>query len=130
MVRVLIVEDELQLRRIVARNLRERGYETDEASTAAYALTLCAAHAPDVLVLDMNLPDATGWDVLRGLDAQHVPRPAVVAMSAVSPTRGRLAQFHPLVFLQKPFPIEALLRAVERALTEERDDQTVDSPAI
>jgi DNA-binding response OmpR family regulator len=122
--RVLVVEDEEQLRRILVRNLVHRGYGVSEAGSVADAIALCVAEAPDVIVLDINLPDATGWDVLRTLDASGVARPRVVATSAVPPSRTRLSEFGPLTFLQKPFPIEALLRAVERSLASEKDRWT------
>ena len=55
--RVLLVEDELALRKVVARNLSSRGMEVFEAGTAADAiLTTVTAH-PDLLLLDINLPD-------------------------------------------------------------------------
>ena len=127
---VLVVEDEESVRRTLARNLERRGYRVSEARTVAWALTRCAADRPDLLVLDINLPDGSGWDVLRGLDAGSVARPAVVVVSAVSPTRQRLAEFAPLTFLPKPFLIEALLRAVERALEKEDADATVDRSAL
>jgi len=114
--RVLVVEDEAPLRHILVLNLARRGYDVAEAATMSAAVDQCAAATPDVVVLDINLPDASGWDVLRGLAARRLPRPAIIATSAVPPARSRLAEFGPLTFLPKPFAIETLLRAVERAL--------------
>lgn len=128
--RVLVVEDEPALRRIIVRNLEQRGYRVEQADTVAAALGQCDAELPDVLVLDVNLPDATGWDVLRGLAERGLARPAVVALSAAPPTRSRLAEFQPLTFLPKPFPISALLRAVERAAGRGVDDVARDSRAV
>ena len=84
--------------------------------TAADALAACIESRPDVLVLDINLPDGTGWDVLRGIRSRGLPLPATVMLSAVPPLPSRLVEFGPICFLQKPFPIEALLRAVEQAV--------------
>jgi DNA-binding response OmpR family regulator len=127
--RVLVVEDEEHLRRILVRNLEQAGYQVQSAATAAAALPLCQDSKPDVIVLDINLPDATGWDVLRGIAARELPRPGVVVLSAVPPVHTRLIEFGPLTFLQKPFPIQALLRAVERA-AEEHHDVTSDSRSL
>jgi CheY-like chemotaxis protein len=127
---VLVVEDETQLRTILVRNLEHRGYNVREAASVAEALTACTAEMPDVLVLDINLPDATGWDVLRGLIARGGRRPAVIAASAVQPSRERLAEFSPVVFLPKPFPIGALLRAVERAAAEADGHDLLDSSPV
>lgn len=128
--RVLVVEDEEPVRHIVVRNLEQRGYQVSEARTAAWAVDRCAADVPDVLVLDINLPDGSGWDVLRGIATRGLRRPAVIAISAVPPTRRRPAEFGPVAFLPKPFLIDALLRAVDRAATGGESRESLDSHAI
>ena len=109
--RVLVVEDEAPLRLVIARNLTSRGVQVREAATAGDALQAVSAELPDLLLLDINLPDRTGWDVLRVLKQRNVQVPTIV-VSAVRVSQGRLDEFHPLAYLPKPFPIEALLRLV------------------
>jgi DNA-binding response OmpR family regulator len=109
--RVLIVEDEATLRRVVARNLAGRGLVVREADSADAAVGAVATERPDLMLLDINLPDRTGWDVLRELRRQDADVPTIV-ISAVRPNPSRLAEFHPLAYLPKPFPLEALLRLV------------------
>jgi DNA-binding response OmpR family regulator len=109
--RVLVVEDEAPLRRVIARNLTSRGVQVREAATADEALQAVATELPDLLLLDINLPDRTGWDVLRGLNQRSVQVPTIV-VSAVRVSQSRLDEFHPMAYLPKPFPIEALLRLV------------------
>jgi DNA-binding response OmpR family regulator len=70
-----------------------------------------AQERPDLILLDINLPDRTGWDVLRELRRRQNEIPTIV-ISAVRANPSRLAEFHPLAYLPKPFPIEALLRLV------------------
>jgi DNA-binding response OmpR family regulator len=110
--RVLMIEDETLLRRIILRNLVSRGHSVREAASAEEALAAVRVERPDLLLLDINLPDRTGWDVLRELAAvgQQVP---TVILSAVRVSPARLAEFRPLAYLPKPFPIEALLRLLE-----------------
>lgn len=109
--RVLVVEDEAPLRMIVRRNLERRGIEVTEAGTVAEALAAARSDPPDVLVLDINLPDRSGWDVLSQLRASgSVPR--TIVMSAARVPRERLREFGVTAFLPKPFPIDALVRLV------------------
>ncbi len=127
MYRVLVVEDEDLLRRIITRNLALRGYSVAEAASVAEADdALEVSPAPfDLILLDINLPDQTGWDVLRHLEArrgaslmsgQGQAMPKVIVMSAVRPAQCRLDQFHPAAVLLKPFPMGTLLRLIERVL--------------
>ncbi len=109
--RVLIVEDEPTLRRVIARNLTGRGLLVRETASAEDALKALATERPDLLLLDINLPDRTGWDVLRELRGRGTEVPTIV-VSAVRVSPERLKEFHPLAYLPKPFPIEALLRLV------------------
>ena len=109
--KVLVVEDEAPLRRIIVRNLESRGYAVREAATAAEALAALRAELPDVMLLDINLPDRTGWDVLRALRERGTEVPTIV-VSAVRIKPDRLAEFRPLAYLPKPFPLEALLELV------------------
>jgi DNA-binding response OmpR family regulator len=108
---VLLVEDEPALRRVIARNLTSRGLDVREAATVAEALEALTTAVPDLMLLDINLPDRTGWDVLRDLKRRSVDVPTIV-VSAVQVSQTRLDEFHPIAYLPKPFPIDALLRLV------------------
>jgi DNA-binding response OmpR family regulator len=112
--RVLLVEDEATLRGIIARNLAARGHTVSEADSAGQAIARLTEELPDLMLLDISLPDRSGWDVLREMRRRgwNVP---VVIISAVRVSRERLEEFKPLAFLPKPFPLEALLRVVSDA---------------
>jgi DNA-binding response OmpR family regulator len=108
---ILLVDDETRLRQTLARSLAARGYQIDEAATYRDAVAAANRHDYDLLLLDVNLPDATGWDVLRELAAAGRSIPTVV-LSAVPPSAKRIKEFRPVGVLHKPFPIDALLRLV------------------
>ena len=65
--RVLVVEDDPTLARALGINLRARGYQVDLTSGGAQALRAAAANHPDVVLLDLGLPDMDGVDVIAGL---------------------------------------------------------------
>jgi len=111
--RILLVEDEALLRRVIARNLRGRGFAVREAELANDAIAMALVQAPDLMLLDINLPDRTGWDVLRELRQRGLTIPTII-VSAVRVSQSRLDEFHPLAYLPKPFLLEALLRIVSQ----------------
>ncbi len=129
MARILVVEDEAPLRRIIGLNLVRRGHSVIEAESVATAQEALVAFEFqfDLILLDLNLPDHTGWDVLRSLErsvnqntdmgSEASTRPAVIVITAVRPVRSRLEEFHPAAVLLKPFPIETLLRLIQRVLS-------------
>jgi len=109
---IVLVEDEGPLRMIIARNLQKRGYDVVEAETGAAALTALRARPPGLLLLDINLPDMTGWDVLRALPTDLRRRIPTIVLSAVAANPTRLSEFREVTFLHKPFPLDTLLRLV------------------
>jgi DNA-binding response OmpR family regulator len=123
--RILLVEDDEVLRDVVERNLLAREHDVRIASDAESALSHLRAAPFDLIVLDINLPDQTGWEVLRTAQREGWLRPQeidgdghklpVVVLSAVRVSLRRLGEFHPLAYLPKPFPIEALLRLAAEA---------------
>src|SRR5579864_3319006 len=122
--RVLLVEDEVPLRTVIARNLTSRGVQVCEAGTASDAVDAATREHHDLLLLDINLPDQTGWEVLRELKRRGTEVPTIV-VSAVRVSQSRLEEFHPLAYLPKPFPIDALLRLVI-GKTSPAHDETAD----
>lgn len=123
--RVLMVEDEQRLRGIFARYLRARGCDVIETPSVGDAIRLLGSEHVDVIVLDINLPEQTGWDVLRWIAARDVDeargRPRVIVVSAAPPSPQRIQELKPDAILSKPFPIDALARLVEARAEPEVD---------
>jgi len=117
---ILLIEDEERLQRVLARTLEQSGYDVRTANTAEDAVEAVAANLPDVLVLDVNLPDGTGWGVLRQLSMKGITCASLptIVLSAGQPARSRLEEFQPRAFLPKPFPVDALKRLIGEALAE------------
>ncbi len=114
-VSVLLVDDEPPIVAVLSLTLRARGYGVRTAASAQDALLVLAEEVPDVMLLDINLPDLTGWELLRRLsplDRQRVP---VIVFSASPLAPSRVEEFKPAGVLTKPFPVDALLRLLEEA---------------
>jgi DNA-binding response OmpR family regulator len=122
--RVLIVEDDESLRRIVSRHLRGKGFVVDEAASAeGAAAALDEGLKPGIVLLDLNLPGGTGWDLLRQPALMAAGSPPVVITSATTVSPRRLAEFGCAGYLPKPFPLETLVATLERLLDTEADKQ-------
>ena len=85
MTRVLVVDDNTRNRKLARDVLDAAGFDTLEAATGVEALELAAEHEPDVILLDLRLPDMNGVEVVRQLrEGERTARIPVVAMSAIS----------------------------------------------
>ena len=112
---VLLIEDDETLRQILARHLRAHGYDVDEAGSAEEAAAMLAEGLrPDMVLLDINLPGESGWDLLRGPSLVAAGSPPVVIATALSVSPRLLAEFGVAAHLAKPFPLESLTAVVER----------------
>jgi CheY-like chemotaxis protein len=115
--RVLLFEDDALNVDLVRRVLRRRPHlEVASAGTAAAGVAEALAHRPDLVLLDLHLPDASGWDVARRLGAD--PRTAGLAIVVLSgearPDPRTLDEAGVGAFLAKPFDVDELLAVVDR----------------
>ena len=83
---------------------------------------------PALVLLDLNLPGDTGWDLLRGPALAAAGSPPVVIASATTVSPKRLAEFGVAGYLPKPFPLETLVATVERLLHQEGAETPHDRP--
>jgi DNA-binding response OmpR family regulator len=110
---VLVVEDDDLLRSIIARNLRAAKYMVFEAPTFRTAIDEMSIK-PNLMILDINLPDATGWDVAEWLEEHMSGVPIIVISGAVKPTPAQMKKYRASAFLPKPFGMEQLLSLIEQ----------------
>jgi two-component system KDP operon response regulator KdpE len=116
MTRVLVVDDEPQIRRALAVNLRARGYDVDLAGTGRDALGQAAAMHPDVVLLDLGLPDIDGTEVVRGLRGwSHVPI-IVLSVRDAEPDKVAALDSGADDYVTKPFGMDELLARLRAAL--------------
>jgi PAS domain S-box-containing protein len=116
--RVLVVDDEELVRTQLRRSLERRGYAVEEASDGLSGVTAAARLEPDVLIIDMTMPDIDGAEVVRRVRAAG-SRAAIVLSSGYQAAAAaeRLGPDAYQVFLPKPFGLNELVDAVEKART-------------
>jgi two-component system KDP operon response regulator KdpE len=121
MTRVLVVEDDPQLVRALVINLQARQYGVDAAPDGATALRLAAARQPDVVMLDLGLPDMDGVDVIKAL--RGWTRVPILVLSARQASDEKVAALDAGAddYITKPFCLDELLARL-RAAVRRRED--------
>ncbi|MBZ5560456.1 MAG: response regulator transcription factor [Acidobacteriia bacterium] len=124
--RILLVDDEVPIQRAVAPLLRSRGYDVEVAGTGAAALKMFADHPPDLMILDLGLPDIEGTEVCRRVrSTSALP---IVILSARGSEADKVAALDLGAddYITKPFGPEELLARIRvwmrRVLSEEPAD--------
>src|SRR4051794_33768179 len=110
--RVLVIEDDAAVGDVVATVLADEGYEVRTASNGRVALSLLSAWGPDLLVLDLCMPDMDGWTFrLAQRESEFANLPVLVLTAAQLPAGYDSALDAPV--LRKPFELEDLLTSVQ-----------------
>jgi two-component system, OmpR family, KDP operon response regulator KdpE len=126
--RVLVVDDEPQILRALRINLRVRNYDVHTAATGAEALSVAAKYPPDLVILDLGLPDLEGVDVIEGLRGwTNVP---IIVLSGRADSTDKVAALDAGAddYVTKPFGVEELLARMRAAFR--RGGVTEDIPRV
>ncbi|MFI1198887.1 response regulator transcription factor [Streptomyces sp. BHT-5-2] len=115
MTRVLVVEDEPPLVRALEINLKARGFDVDTAPDGAQALRSAAASAPDVVLLDLGLPDMDGIDVIKELRQRNRASILVVSARRTSDEKITALDAGADDYITKPFSMDELLARLRAA---------------
>ena len=121
MPKIVVIEDELHIRRLTETNLTASGYEVLVASNGEEGLSLAKLECPDLILLDLRLPGMSGWDVLAALSASEKLRAVPVVIMTATVTQGEEDEVRSTAiagYLSKPFSIDGLLCQVKQALGE------------
>lgn len=114
--RVLVVDDEPQIRRALRVALRANGYDVAEAETGEAALDAVASHPPELVILDLGLPDLDGFEVTRRLrEWTHLP---IIVLSAHGDDQAKVRALDEGAddYVTKPFSVPELLARMRVAL--------------
>ena len=119
---VLIVDDNQYLREILATMLRFSGYEISQAANGSEALKMVVSAKPNVILLDIQLPDMKGADVARAIRTQsasaHIP---IIGCSAFLGGHWRQQALHAgmVDYLEKPIPLEVIQAKIKEFILSE-----------
>jgi CheY-like chemotaxis protein len=125
MKRILIVEDNEMNRDVLSRRLARRGYDVLLATDGPHGLAMAAMHGPDLILMDLGLPEIDGWECTRRLKAdettKHIPVIALTAHAMVG-DRQRALEAGCDEFDTKPIDFVGLLNKMDRLLEPRSDD--------
>jgi len=117
--RILTVDDDEAIRFLVRENLKLGGYEVTEAADGREALRMIAAAQPDLIILDVKMPEPDGWEVLRILRGHPDTEALPVIMLTVLADDANIARGWGIgadFYLTKPFEPQELMEVVDRLL--------------
>ena len=116
MTRVLVVDDEPQILRALRINLRVRDYDVHVAATGAEALEVAGRYPPDLVILDLGLPDLDGMEVIQGLRGWTKAPIIVLSGRADSVDKVEALDAGADDYITKPFGVEELLARMRAAV--------------
>ena len=127
---ILIVEDERQMRRFLRTSLESNDFQVLEASSAKEGLALATSHNPDIILLDLGLPDGDGLAVTRTL--REWARTPIIVISARGLERDKVEALDAGAddYLTKPFGVNELLARIRVALRHARESRGSPLPVI
>ena len=128
---ILVVEDDDELRSVLGRGLREEGFAVDAAATGAEALRRVETEPPDMLVIDIGLPDTDGRDLCKALRARGIQTP-VLFLTARDALVDRIAGFDSGGddYLTKPFAFVELVARVQAVLRRSGSDEALEAAGL
>ena len=129
--RILVADDEPRIRLALRTCLESDGYDVLEAADGLEALEVIIHGAPDVMILDLAMPNLDGLralDAIKGVHGQLKPRVIILTAWGSGPAVLRTMGAGASLFLEKPIVPETLLAAVRSVLAEPRDDEGAGIP--
>ena len=119
---ILVIEDDAQIRRVLSTTLGAYGYEVLTAESGRGGRKLAAKHQPDLIILDLGLPDVDGLDLIRNLRSEATQEILILSARGAEEVKVRALDLGADDYLTKPFELFELLARVRVALRRVRQD--------
>jgi DNA-binding response OmpR family regulator len=130
--KILIVDDDRLVAKTIDMCLSKRGYQVKVLHNGAAAVKYLFEEKPDLMILDIRLPDCDGWfimELLGKLEAAQKVR--VIVISALEPDQRKVSEAKPYAYLQKPFDMGELIQIAEKSLKSSNStNHTVIDPSV
>jgi DNA-binding response OmpR family regulator len=114
--RILVVEDDADIAALIVHNLRQVGYAADSVATGRAAIDQARRDRPDLITLDIYLPDIDGWKVLKVLKTDPVTADVPVVVVSIVPENKESLKLGAVEYLVKPLDSAVLLDTISRVL--------------
>ena len=118
--KILVIEDEKSIARFISTILTANGYEAMRAASGAEAMSMISSHCPDLVILDLGLPDMDGLDILRQLRSWSTLPVVVVSARSHEQDKVSALDLGADDYLTKPFGTDELLARVRTAIRHTR----------
>ena len=118
--KILVIEDEKSISHFISTVLNNNGYEAMQARTGSEALSMISSHCPDLIILDLGLPDMDGLDILRKLREWSSLPVVVVSARSYEKDKVQALDLGADDYLTKPFGTEELLARIRAAIRHTR----------
>ena len=122
--RILVVDDELQIRKMLRIALKSVGYDVTEADSVESGLAALVRQQPDLIVLDLGLPDGDGLDLLAELRSFSKVPVIVLSVRSGDSDKIKALDIGAQDFVTKPFSVEELLARVRAQLRDRLPEKT------
>ena len=129
---ILIIDDEPQIRHFLRISLKTEGYELIEAEDGETGLGLCARHSPDLVILDLGLPDMDGSEILAGLREWSSAPVIILSVRDRELEKVKALDLGGNDYVTKPFGVDELLARVRTQLRswQQQNASTQDTPVL
>jgi len=120
--RILLADDDPGIREMLGRVLESEQYEVVLAGTGREAVAKFAAHLPDLILLDLNMPDLDGWEAIDRITRTH-PFASVIVITARPKQYEQAAGMFIDALMEKPLDLALLLAAIAELLAESETER-------